>query len=325
MKSIVVTAFALILSMALPAYAQAPYPDRAISVVVPYAAGGPIDSIARPVADKLGKILGQGVVIVNRPGASGMIGIGALMHAKPDGYTLAFHAVSTMAIYSVLNTEKPDPNFPDLAIAAILASTPGVLSVASSLGVNNFRELVAKIKAEPGKHAWASPGVGTPSYLWSAQIVHDLGLDIQHVPFVSGAQAHTELIAGRVAWMFDTPVSSLRSVGMGKSVPVAVLAPTRLPEFPNAPTVGELGFPKLSNQMMAVYIIAPAGTPRDILVKLNAAYAKALQDPDLLRRMAAQGLVMPSGKSDVDGATALAKNDYSTWFEVAKAFGVKGQ
>ncbi len=299
------------------------YPDHPISVVVGYAAGGYVDSFARIVGAKLSEILGQSVLIVNRPGAGGAVGAESVMRAKPDGYTLMIHGVSSMAIYSAINAETPDRNFPSISVAAIVASTPGVMTAPASLGVSDFKALMARIKAEPGKHGYASAGIGTPSHFWSAQIVALLGLDIQHVPFAGGAPALNEVMAGRVAWMFDTPIGSSAAIQSGKAIPMAVLSPARVAGLAATPTVGELGFPQLADQVSTLFIAGPTGIPRDALERLNAAYASALKDPDFAARIAAFGSFVPAVKPGIPTAEDFARKEYTTWFDAAAAAGVR--
>jgi len=250
----------MMLALASPAYAQAPYPDHGISLVVPYSAGGWVDSLARPVAEKLGQVLGQAFVTINRPGASGMIGAASVMRAKPDGYTLLAHSTAVMAARSAIADEKPDPNFPALAVAATIASTPGIMTVASALGVATFKELVDKLRAQPGKYAYGSSGVGSQSHLWSAYVVRKLGLDVQHVPFAGGSPALVEVMAGRIAWMFDTPQGAIKGIKTGKAIPLMVASSSRLRDFPNVPTAVELGLPQLADQLATLFIMAPAET-----------------------------------------------------------------
>lgn len=307
------------------ARAQTFYPDRPINVVVSYAAGGYIDTFARLTTAKLAEVLGQPIVVVNRPGAGGSLGMDSVIRAKPDGYTLAIHSSSTMAIYSALNADTPDPNFPPISIAAIVASTPGVMAAASSLGAPDFRSMMARIKAEPGKHAYGSAGIGTPSHLWSGQIARALGLDIQHVPFAGGAPALNDLMAGRLAWVFDTPVGTTAAIQSGKAIPVAVLSPVRVAGLMNVPTVGELGFPEISDEVSTLSIMGPAGVPREILEKLNAAYMKALKETDLVERFAALGSYVPEGARDIDAARAFSVRDYAKWFETSANSGVRAK
>jgi tripartite-type tricarboxylate transporter receptor subunit TctC len=182
-----------------------------------------------------------------------------------------------------------------------------VLTVAPDLGVKDFAGLIAKMRAEPGRHSFASAGVGTPSQVISAQLVRLFDLNVVHVPYRGGANALTDVAAGTVAWMVNTPNSSLALVEAGRLVPLFVIAPQRLKPLPEVPTLTELGYPQFENEISSMFLLAPAATPKPVLERLNAATNQVQKDKDVVARLAALALSAPPADISLAAIRALAE------------------
>ena len=264
------------------ALAQASYPDRPIRVIIPFPAGGPTDIVARLLSPHLTEILGQQIVVENKPGATGNIGTAMVAEAKPDGYTILFSA-STMAMAPALYGKQvgydPVNGFEGIAY---VASVPLILVVPTD-GAKSIAELVDMLRKERGKYSYASSGNGGMIHLASYLFVEKAGGEALHVPYRGSAPGMVDMIAGRHAFQMDTLGTSKGFIDGGKVRVLGVAADKRLPQLPDVPTIQEsLGFPFSINTWYAAY--APAKTPRPIVDKLNAAFNKALKQPDLVKR-----------------------------------------
>jgi tripartite-type tricarboxylate transporter receptor subunit TctC len=259
------------------AQAQAAYPDRPIRMVIAFPPGGPTDVVGRFIAPPLGEILGQQILIDNKPGATGNIGTAMVADAKPDGYTLLFSA-STMAMAPALYGKQVgyDP-VNGFAGVAYVASVPLID------GAKTLPELIAMLRKDPGKYSYASSGNGGMIHLASFLFVERAGAEALHVPYRGSAPGMVDMIAGRHAFQVDTLGTSKGFIDGKKVRVLAVAADKRLPQLPDVPTVQEVtGFSFSINTWYAAY--APARTPRPIVEKLNASFNKALKDPDLVRK-----------------------------------------
>ncbi|MFL6565258.1 MAG: Bug family tripartite tricarboxylate transporter substrate binding protein [Burkholderiales bacterium] len=263
------------------------YPVKSITIIVPFTPGSATDVAARLVGEKLSTAWGQPVIVDNRAGAGGTIGIAQTARAEPDGYTLA--VVSTGHVVNpVLYKELPYDTLKDLAGVAPLASLPSVLVVAPSLGVRNAKELVALAKAKPGELNYGTAGVGSAAHINSEKFNHAAGIKALHIPLKGTPPILAETMAGRVhfAW-----VPSLGSMGLlkdGKLVALAVSTPKRIAALPEVPTIAEAGYPGGEFNFW-VGMLAPAKTPRDVIAKVNAEVNKALKSADLIERLAKLG------------------------------------
>lgn len=297
---------------------------QTIKVVVPYGAGGFIDSIARGYSNQLSNDLGQSLIVENKVGAGGKIGEDYVAASPPDGATLL---VSLALRPTLAKATTPAPDVKDLdmlksfAVVGALASSPLLMSVPPSLGVKDFKGLVAKIKAEPGKHSYGSPGPGTPGAIVGALLVKQLGLDIAHVPYRGGAAALPDLMSGVLTWMIDTPTGSGALVESGKVVPMFVIDNKRLPAFPNIPTTIELGYPQFDNMISTVFLMAPAAMPRPMLDKLHASLLRAQKDPAIVKMLAQLRLTPPPADLSIEAATRLAAEQIAAWEKPIKALG----
>ena len=273
-----------------PAGAQAPatYPSRPVRLVVPFPPGGPLDIIGRTIAQKLGDAWGQSVVVDNRPGAGGNIGAELVAKAAPDGYTILMGALSTHAVNPSLYAKMPYDAVKDFAPITLVAITPNVLVVNASLPVNSAKEFVAYAKANSGKLAFGSGSNGSAGHLAGELFKVETATDIIHVPYKGGAPATQALLAGDTQFMFDNLANATPQVKAGKLKALAVTTAQRSKLAPELPTMAEAG---LTGFDISTWfgLLAPAGTPQDVIAKWNAEVTKILNSPELRERLTAQG------------------------------------
>jgi tripartite-type tricarboxylate transporter receptor subunit TctC len=277
---------ALLALGATMAHAQ-PYPTKPVRFIVPFAAGGSADIVARVIAPKLGEQLGQTIVIDNRPGASAIIGVEAGAKAPPDGYTVTLGGFSSHVINAFLFPRLPYDPVRDFVAITVLTRIPNALSAHPSVPVKTIRELIAFAKAHPGEITYASSGSGSSQHLSGVLLQKLAGISIIHVPYRSGAPAVTDLLGGHVATMFATMPSVVPHIRSGRLRALGVTSATRSPALPNVPAIGET----VKSYDIATYYSAhvPAGTPKEIVARLYAAFAKVLLAPDIRERLAADG------------------------------------
>jgi tripartite-type tricarboxylate transporter receptor subunit TctC len=273
----------------------AAYPDHPIHLIVPFAAGGGNDTVARLVGHSLTAELGQPVVVDNRPGAGGVVGAEAAARAPADGYTLFLGGVGSHAINPNLHAHLSYDPVKDFAPISLIASAPLVLVVHPSVAATSVRELVALARAQPGRLNYASNGNGSSSHLASAMFASMACINMVHVPYKGLSPALTDLLSGQVQLMFSSVVAILPHVKAGKLRALAVSSTKRLPLLPDIPTVAEAGVP--GYQSSSWYgILAPAGTPADVVARLNAAIVKAVAEPDVRQALEREGAT-PVGDS----------------------------
>ncbi|CUI45256.1 Bug family tripartite tricarboxylate transporter substrate binding protein [Achromobacter xylosoxidans] len=271
------------------------YPNKPIRLIVPFAAGGTTDIVARVVAEGLGRELGQAVVVENRGGGGGSIGADALARSTPDGYTLGVATVSTMATNPATNPKTPYNPLKDFAPITNMVNVPNVLTVNPAVPAKSVAEFVALLKANPGKYSYASSGAGGIGHLDGELFKSLTQTDMVHVPYRGSGPALNDVIAGQVNAQFDNLPSSMPHIQAGKLRALAIAAPKRLPALPDVPTFAEGGLPEMDN--MAWYgLVAPAGTPQAVIDRIHDATVKALKDPKIAQRLA-------DGGSLVDGNT----------------------
>jgi tripartite-type tricarboxylate transporter receptor subunit TctC len=302
------------------ASAQGGYPDRPIRMVIPFPAGGPTDVVARLLSPHLTAILGPQIVIENKPGATGNIGTAMVADAKPDGYTILFSA-STMAMAPALYGKQVgyDPVNGFEAIAYV-ASVPLILVVPAN-GAKSIAKLIDMLRKERGKYSYPSSGNGGMIHLAGYLFVERAGGEALHVPYRGSAPGMVDMIAGRHAFQMDTLGTSKGFIDSGKVRVLGVAADKRLPQLPDVPTIQEAtGFPFSINTWYAAY--APKGTPRPIIDKLNAAFNKALKQPDLVKRANELAIELID-----DSTPASAKKFYDDqmafWDPIIKKSGAK--
>jgi len=310
---------ALLLALAPLAIAQ-PYPNKPIRVIVPFAPGGNVDITARLVAPGLQEALGQPVVIENKPGAGGTIGADAVAKSAPDGYTLLMGSNSTFSVAPSLYPKNPYNPLADFAPVAMIASAPFVLVVNPGVAAKDARELVALAKASPGKLTMSSAGTGSSNHLVGELFQEISGARFTHVPYKGSGQALTDLMGGQVNLHFDQITSAASHIQGGKLRALLVTAPQRVPMLPDVPTATEAGYPSFEATNVTG-LIAPAGTPREIVDKLNAAVQKIIAQPAIRAKFADIGAQTTGGTPEQFGA--YIREDLAKWTRIVKEANVK--
>jgi tripartite-type tricarboxylate transporter receptor subunit TctC len=302
----------------LAAQAQAAFPSKALTIVVPFSPGGTTDILARVVGQYLAKELGQAVIIDNRPGAGGNIGAQMVARAAPDGYTLLMGTVGTHAINQSLYKKMPFDPIKDFAPITRIALVPNLLVANPSQPFKTVKELIAHAKANPGKVTFASSGSGTSIHLSGEMFQQMAGVEMQHIPYKGSAPALTDLLGGQTAIMFDNMPSVISHVRAGKLRPIAVTTPTRSPALPDVPTIAESGVPGYSATSW-FGLLAPAGTPAPVIAKLNASILKGLADPEVKKKLAEQG-AEPHGEKPEQFAEFI-RSETAKWGQTVKVSG----
>lgn len=301
------------------ALAQA-WPSKPIRVIVPFPPGGGTDIIAREVTHGVATHTGWTFVVDNKPGAGGNLGIEATAKSAPDGYTIALGQTSNLAINATLYSKLPYDPVKDLTPIGLVASAPLVIVVPSSSPYKTLADLVAAAKAKPGDVNFASPGNGTVAHLTGENFQKTAGIRFTHVPYKGTNQAMTDVISGQVQLYVSSVPSVLQQIRIGKLRALAVTSEKRVGDLPQIPTVGEAGF-KGSEAITWFGFLAPAGTPKEAVARLNAEFNKALQQPDLRKRLAEEG-ADPLGGTPEQFAQ-LIRDDIGRWGKVVKESGAK--
>ncbi len=303
----------------VPAGAQ-DYPSRPITLIVPYAAGGGNDVMARIVADKMSKSLGQQIVIENKGGAGGSIATRQVAKAAPDGYTLGLGGTGTHAINPTLYPNVGYDPRTDFAPVGLIATSALVVLVNTAVPANTIPELIALAKRDPGKLNYASAGVGSGIHLGAELFATMAGVKLAHIPYKGSAPALTDLVGGHVAIYFSSLPPAIALIREGKVRALAVTGPARSALLPDLPTVAEAALPGYES-VLHYGIVAPAGTPKPIIEKLNAAMQAALADPDVRERIVADG-AEPLPGSSADYAADIDREE-TKWSKVVKVSGAK--
>ena len=290
---------------AVPAHAADWPTAKPITWVVPFAPGGSTDVVARVIGQELSVALKQSVVIDNRPGAGGAIGVQAVARAPADGYTLIGGTISTHAINTALYKKLPYDPVKDFEPVTLIAYVPNVLMVNADLGVNTMQELVAWLRKNPEKASYASSGAGTSTHLTGAQMAELIKVPMQHVAYKGSPQALQDVAAGNVPFLFDQLTAGLPLVKAGKLKFLAVTTKTRSPLAPEVPTTAEAGFPGLDLvSWQAVY--APKGTPKPVVARLNSEIVKALKSPEIRSKLETQFGMQVVGSTPAELAAVTA-------------------
>jgi len=310
---------ALLCASLLPglALAQA-YPAKPVRIVVPYAAGGAVDTLARIIGAQLAKQMGQPVIVENKPGASANLGAEYVAHADPDGYTLLLGAnglTTNMTLYRHLrfNTLK------DFAPVAKVGYAPLVLVVNPSLKTDTLKDLLALAKSQPGKLFYGSSGNGSSGHLAVESLKLATGIDVAHVPYKGGAPALQDLLGGRIAFVMTNPLEVVSYIRSGQLHALAVGASKRIDSLPGVPTFPEAGVP---NYEASVWwgMVAPAKTPKDIVAKLSDEMLKALNDAQVRAKLEKMGAVIEPRNAQQFGA--FLKEDVARWAKVIRTAGI---
>ena len=316
------TLFAILVALAtVGAHAQAgAYPNRPIKLIVTVPPGGAADFIARLLASKLSASMGQPVVVENKAGASGSLASDFVAKSAPDGYTLLQSSITTHGIGPHLMAKLPYDPVASFAPVTMLASLPLIMTVNADVKAATLPEFVALAKAQPGKLAFASSGNGGAPHMAGELLKIAASLDMIHAPYRGSGPAVADLVGGQVQVMFDGAPSLVQHITSGKIRPLAAASPKRNPLLPNLPTFAELGLPAV-NVALWYGLMAPAGTPPDIIARINREVNQALKSPDVLERFAAQG-TEPLGGSP-EQAAAYVKQELDRWGPVVKRAGIK--
>lgn len=309
------------LAFTAPGWAAKPYPERPVTLVVGYAAGGATDIVARLVAKALTDELGQTIVVENKTGANSNIGAEIVSRAAPDGYTLYVGSIANTinrTLYSKLNYDF----IKDFKPIGLLATIPNILVVNPKLPVKTVPEYLAYAKANPGKLTCASSGSGSSIHLSCELFKMQTGTDILHVPYRGSGPAVADLLGGQVDSMFDNLPSSLPHVQAGKLRAIGVTSPQRLPAVPDVPTLAESGLPGFDVESW-FGLIAPAGTPQPVIERLNQALNKALADPALVASYKQSGFYAPQPPNTPDTFAKKIASEIDKWGAVVKRADIK--
>lgn len=298
-----------------PAHAQQ-YPAKPIHLVIPFPPGGPTDVIGRALGQKLGEALGQPVIIDNRPGAGASIGSDYVAKSAPDGYTLLIGTTGSHTINPAIYSKLPYDPVKDFAPITRLATYGNVLVVSPNLPVKNLKELIELARAKPGEVTFGSAGNGASNHLSGELLASMAGVRMQHVPYKGSAPALIDVMGGQTSFMFDILSTSLPQIKAGKVRAIAWSGPTRSPLIPDVPTIAESGLP--GYEVVGWFgLFAPAGTPRDIVNRLNAETVKILVQPDMKEKLTGYD---PAPDTPEQFA-AVIKSDIATWARVVKESG----
>jgi tripartite-type tricarboxylate transporter receptor subunit TctC len=309
----------LLACMPVLAAAQA-FPSKAVRLIAPFAAGSTIDIIGRIIAPKLFEYLGQPVIVENRPGAGGMIGVDAVAKSAPDGHTLAIGALGPLAMNPALYPKTPFDPVQDFAAVSLLATGPVVIAVHPSIPARNVKELVALAKSRPGQLTFGSPGVGSSPHLTGELFKLITKTDIVHVPYKGNAEAITDLIGGQLSMVFTGVPPVVPLAHAGKVRLLATTGTQRMPNLPTVPTLRESGI-EGADVLIWYGVVAPAATPRDVIARLNREIVKLMSLPDVRDKFSQQG-VDPAA-STPEAFAQLIRDEVARWGKVIRGAGIK--
>ena len=300
--------------------AAQPYPAKPVRIIVPLAPGGNVDIVARSIAQQLTDSLGQQVIVENRPGASSLVGTQLAAKAPPDGYTLLAVANTFAMVPSIVSNPGYDP-LRDFSAITQTCLVPQVLVVNPSLPVKSVKELIALAKAKPGELSYATSGPGGTGHMATELFNRQVGIRMLHIPYKGNAQAIIDVIGGQVPLMFDQISTSDPYIRSGKLRALAVTSKTRSPLFPNLPTIDESGAPGYED-ITFNGLVAPAGTPREIILRVNEEVGKAVRVPALSKRFLERGVELKSSATPEEFA-ALIKAEFDKKAKLAREAGIK--
>jgi tripartite-type tricarboxylate transporter receptor subunit TctC len=305
--------------MAATAVQAQEYPSRPLRMIIPFAAGGPNDILGRVVAQKLTELLGQQIVVDNRGGAGGIIAAETVAKALPDGYTLLLGGTATMSINPHLHRKLGYDPLKDFAPVSLIGTAPSLITINASLPVQNVKELIALAKAKPGQLTFASSGPGTAPHLAGELIKTMAGVDMVHVPYKGGALAYIDLLANQVTMFIGGTAAALPYIKQGKLRGIAVTSLKRTDQMPDMPTVSESGLPgyEVTNWYS---VVAAAGTPHNVVARLNREIVKAVASDEVRKRYRELGTDPATGTPEQ--LAAYTRSEFTKWAKVIKAAGM---
>jgi tripartite-type tricarboxylate transporter receptor subunit TctC len=301
------------------------YPSKPVRVIHPYVAGGPAELISRMVSERMAKSLGQPLIVESRPGAAGSIGAELVARAAPDGYTLLISVNFTLTSNPHLYPNLPFDSLKDFSPIIALAGYDGALIVHPSIPARNVKELVAHLKAHPGKFNYASAGKGSPGHVLGELFKQKTGVDLVHVPYKGNAPAVQSVVAGESAMMLTPTTVATPLAKVGRLRLLAVYNTERNPEFPDVPTLENQGISGFEQKDLPAWYgwVAPAGTPQPIIARLNAEANRALVDKDIAALLETRGFIPFGGTPQQFGE--LIKRSHDAWGKVIRATGISGE
>lgn len=298
------------------------WPSKPIRIIVPFAPGGPADLLPRMIGPKLTEAWGQPVIVENKPGAGGNIGMDAGAKAAPDGYTLVIAPNGNLVVNPHLYANLPYDVFRDFTPITLIATFSNVLVVNADVAAKSVNDLIALAKAKPGTLTYASPGIGSQAHVGGELMKLQAGIDIVHVPYNGTAPAMRDLLGGQISFMFAQTSSALPQVQSGKLRALGVASPRRSALLPDVPTIAEGGLPGF--EAVSWYaLLAPAGTPRDVATKLQVEVARILQLPDIREKLVALG-AEPVGNTP-EQLTSMLRSESARYADVVKRAGIKAE
>ena len=311
--------FAIVLALPLAALGQS-FPTKPMRMVVPFTPAGAVDIATRATANEMQKVLGQPVAVENKPGAGGNLGVLEVARSAPDGYSIVMSTSGIQAINPFLYSKMPLDVNKDLAPVAPIVSLNNVLVVHPSFPARSVKEVIALAKKDPGKWTYASSGNGTSIHMSGAMFTYLTKTDIVHIPYKGSAPAVTDLLAGQTNMMFDNIPSSLPHIKSGKLIALATTGAKRDPALPDLPTIAEAGIPGYESGVW-FGLMVPAGTPKDVIGKLNAAAVQATKAPEFQKRMHDLGYnIIPGSPEDM---ARMIQEELKRWGPIVKASGAK--
>ena len=307
------------IALATLVYAQG-YPSKPVRIIAPYAAGSTIDIIGRIIAPKLHEALGQPVIVENRSGAGGMLGMDAAAKSAPDGHTLVIGALGPLAMNPSLYPKTPFDPVRDFAAVSLLATGPVVIAVHPSIPARNVKELVELAKKRPGQLNYGSPGVGTSPHLTGELFKIQTATDIVHVPYKGNAEAITDLIGGQISIVFTGVPPVVPLAKAGKVRLLATTGQQRMTNLPDVPTIAEAGVTG-ADVLIWYGVVAPAATPRDVINRLNREIVKVMNLPDVREKFAQQSIDPATGTPEE--FARLIRDEVARWSKVIRSAGIK--
>ena len=298
------------------------YPNKPIKWIVPYTPGGYTDNVTRLVTARMATILGQPIIIENKPGANSIIGVDQATKAAPDGYTMLTTITAHAANITLYEGKLPFDPYQSLIPISLVTITPLVLSVNKDLPVNSIGELIAYAKANPNKLSFGSSGVGAAAHLTSELLKYTAGINMVHVPYKGTAPALTDLMSNNIQVLVDAPSGVGANIRAGKIKALAFFSDKRLASYPDVPTIVESSGPKIESSSWVMFF-APAGTPKAIVDKLSLAVRESLKSEELIKRLSDQGIITV-GSTPAE-ANAFLKAEIAKWGNLIKTVGVKAE